>query len=61
MSSSAIKPLVITIAGLFSGSRSMFEQLPQMLLPGEPCSRASKNSLDGQAEKSTDFPILLNL
>lgn len=63
MSSSAFKSLVIIIVGLFSDSRSRFEQLPQMLLPGEPCSRAraTKNSLDGQAEKSTDLPILLNL
>lgn len=61
MSSSVIKSLVITISGLFSRGWSKFEQLPQILLALEFCSLASKHSLDGQAEKSTDLPILLNL
>ena len=61
MSQSDRKSLVIIISGLFSRGWSKFEQLPQILLVRELCSLASKSSLEGQHEKSTDFPILLNL
>lgn len=53
--------LVIIISGLFSRGWSKFEQLPQILLDRELCSLAIKSSLEGQHEKSTDLPILLNL
>ena len=55
--------LVTTISGWFSGGCNRFEQLKQrLLLPlfFELWSLASKFSREGHAEKSTDFPILLN-
>lgn len=61
MSQSVLKSLVITISGLYSRGWSKFEQLPQILLARELCSLVSRSSLDGQDEKSTDLPILLNL
>ena len=61
MSQSVFKSLVIIISGLLSRGWSKFEQLPQILLVRELCSLAIKSSLDGQHEKSTDLPILLNL
>lgn len=55
--------LVTTISGWFSGGCSRLEQLQQrLLLPlfFELWSLANKFSREGHAEKSTDFPILLN-